>query len=532
MTIIAFLFVIGVLVFIHELGHFLVAKWNGVRVEKFSLGFGKKIFGFRKGETEYLVSILPLGGYVKMYGEGGEGNHIIDCVAPGSKAEQVGFKSGDKIIKIDDLNLGSFTKWKELQNTLNTNNEKEYIFSIERDEKGIKLKSMAENLEGLSAYSEKEYPRSFSNQSIISRFLIVVAGPFMNFFLPFIFLPIVFIIGIAVPAYLERSPVIGFVEPDSAGSKAGFQKGDIVIEVNGKKIENWRDLNITFQSNPDLLLNVTVDRNGTIETIEFIGSPSSQGIVEVGLAEPLEAKIGGVVDGSPAAQKGELKKGDQILAINGRSVSDWYDMATIIRNNNNKEIVLLVNRDDKQLVVKITPEIIEGSNQAAIGITPERDQILKKYGFFEAIFEGIKEAAKLIIEVIVLLFSFLYKLITGQISLGTAGKSLAGPLLIAKISGSAAESGLASLLQFTAFISINLAIINLFPIPMLDGGHVLYLTIESIKRKPLSQRTLEISQRIGLTFLIFIMFIAIFNDITRLKGSIIESISRILEAFR
>ena len=354
----------------------------------------------------------------------------------------------------------------------------------------------------------------------------------MNFFLPFIFLPVVFIIGITVPAYLESSPVIGFVDPDSVASKAGFEKGDKVIEVNGGKIENWRDLNIKFQSNPDVPLNITVDRNGTIETMEFTASPSSQGIVEVGLAEPLEAKIGGVVDGSPAAQKGELKKGDLILAINGKEVSDWYDMASIIRNNADKEISLSVSRDDKQFEVKITPETIEGSNQAAIGITPERDQILKKYGFFKAIFEGIKEAAKLIIEVTVLLFSFLYKLITGQISLGTAGKSLAGPLLIAKISGSAAESGLASLLQFTAFISINLAIINLFPIPMLDGGHVLYLAIESIKRKPLSQKTLEISQRIGLTFLIFIMFIAIFNDITRLKGSIVQSISRILEAFR
>jgi len=532
MTVLAFLFVIGILVFIHELGHFLVAKWIGVRVEKFSLGFGKKIFGFRKGETEYLVSILPLGGYVKMYGEGGEGSHIIDYVTPGSKAEQVGFKSGDKIIKIDDLNLGSFGKWKELENTLNTNNEKEYGFTLERDETRIKLNSMAENLEGLHAYSEKEYTRSFSNQSIIGRFLIVVAGPFMNFFLPFIFLPVVFIIGITVPAYLESSPVIGFVDPDSAASKAGFEKGDKVIEVNGGKIENWRDLNIKFQSNPDVPLNITVDRNGTIETMEFTASPSSQGIVEVGLAEPLEAKIGGVVAGSPAAQKGELKKGDLILAINGKEVSDWYDMASIIRNNADKEISLSVSRDDKQFEVKITPETIEGSNQAAIGITPERDQILKKYGFFKAIFEGIKEAAKLIIEVTVLLFSFLYKLITGQISLGTAGKSLAGPLLIAKISGSAAESGLASLLQFTAFISINLAIINLFPIPMLDGGHVLYLAIESIKRKPLSQKTLEISQRIGLTFLIFIMFIAIFNDITRLKGSIVQSISRILEAFR
>jgi regulator of sigma E protease len=532
MTVLAFIFVIGILVFIHELGHFLVAKWKGVRVEKFSLGFGKKLLGFTAGETEYLISLLPLGGYVKLYGEGGEGNLVIEDVMPNSKADKIGFKPGDKILKIDDIDLASFPTWKELANTLRTNNEKEYIFEIDRQDEKIQINSMAESLDGLNVFSEKEYPRSFSNKSIASRLMIVVAGPFMNFLLPFLFLPIVFLIGISVPAYLESAPVVGYVEPNSAASKAGFEKGDVVKEINGKAIKSWRDLNITFQSNPDIPLTVVVNRNGTTKSIEFKSSPSSQGVVEVGISEPLEAKIGDVIEGSPAAQSGALRKGDQILAANGKKITDWYQMSSIIRDSGEKEISLLVKRGDKQFNVSLIPKIIEGGTYPAIGITPEREQLLKKYGFIDAIIEGIKEAAKLIFEVTVLLFSFLFKLITGKISLGTAGKSLAGPLLIAKVSGSAAESGLASLMQFTAFISINLAIINLFPIPMLDGGHVLYLAIESIKRKPLSQRTLEISQRIGFTLLIFIMFVAIFNDITRLKGSIIESLGRVLEAFR
>jgi regulator of sigma E protease len=532
MTLLAFIFVIGILVFIHELGHFLVAKWRGVRVEKFSLGFGKKLLGFRAGETEYVISLLPLGGYVKLYGEGGEGNFIVEDVIPDSKADKIGFKPADKLLKIDDIDLASFPTWKELANTLRTNNEKEYIFEIERQDQKLQIKSMAESLDGLKVFSEKEYPRSFSNKSIISRLMIVVAGPSMNFLLPFVFLPIVFFIGISIPAYLERAPVLGYVEPNSAASKAGFKKGDVIKEINGKTIKTWRDLNITFQSNPDIPLNIVVNRNGSTKSIEFKPLPSSQGIVEVGISEPLEAKIGEVIEGSPAAESGALQEGDQILEVNGKKITDWYQMASIIRDSGAKEITLLVKRGDKKFDVSLIPKVIDGGTYPAIGITPEREQILEKYGFIDSIIEGIKEAARLIFEVTVLLFSFLFKLFTGKISLTTAGKSLAGPLLIAKVSGSAARSGLASLMQFTAFISINLAIINLFPIPMLDGGHVLYLAIESIKRKPLSQRTLEISQRIGFTILIFIMFVAIFNDITRLKGSIIESLSRILGAFR
>jgi regulator of sigma E protease len=530
-VILAFLFVIGVLVFIHELGHFLVAKWSGIRIEKFSLGFGKKILGFRHGETEYLISVLPLGGYVKMYGEGGEGNFIVDNVEPGSSAEKGGFKSGDKIVSIDGIDSLSFSRWRELESTIKANPEREYTFVIERDEKKIRLNISPKNLDDIKAFSEKEYIRSFSNQSGWSRFRIVVAGPFMNLALSFLLLPIVFMLGISVPAYLERPPVIGYVEPNSDASLAGFQKGDKLLEVNGEGLKTWRDANIAFQSNPSSLLMVKIERDGETKTLELKSPSSPEGIATIGLGESLEAKVGSVGDRTPAQRAG-LKKGDKIVTINGTEISDWYQMTSIIRQKANQEITITIEREGSRLDVKATPEPLKENGQIGIGITLYRDEVLKKYGFFRSIFEGIKEAARLVTEITVLLFSFLYKLITGKISLGTAGKSIAGPLFIAKVSGSAAESGLASLFQFMAFISINLGLINLFPIPMLDGGHVLYLAIESIRRRPLSQRTLEISQRIGFTFLIFIMFLAVYNDLSRLKGSIIESVSRLLGAFR
>ena len=185
-AIIAFIFVIGILVFIHELGHFLVAKWSGVRVEKFSLGFGKKLFGFTRGETEYLVCMLPLGGYVKMYGEGVEGNFIVDKVKAGSLAEKSGFISGDRIVNVEGLDLKEFDRWKQLEAVLEKEPETEYEVTVERDGKPVELTVRAQGFEGSDNYAEKEYPRGFSTQPILNRLAIVVAGPFMNFLLPFI----------------------------------------------------------------------------------------------------------------------------------------------------------------------------------------------------------------------------------------------------------------------------------------------------------------------------------------------------------
>ncbi len=191
-ALIAFLFVIGILVFIHEMGHFLVAKWRGVRVEKFSLGFGKKLFGFTRGETEYIICILPLGGYVKMYGEGSEENIIIDNVEKGSNAEKKGFLSGDRITKIDGIDLKTISSWKQLLFKINSEPQKEMTMEIERDGEMNVIIANSYGLEGIEGYFEEEYPRGFSNKSIFSRFLIVIAGPMMNFLLPLFFFQLFF----------------------------------------------------------------------------------------------------------------------------------------------------------------------------------------------------------------------------------------------------------------------------------------------------------------------------------------------------
>lgn len=530
-SVLAFLFVIGILVFIHELGHFSVAKMCGVRVEKFSLGFGKKIFGFIKGETEYLISLLPLGGYVKMYGEGNEDNVIIDRVDANSTAYKKGFRSGDRVVRIDDLNISSYSQWEKLLNHLRVTPQMERTFVVDRDGEAVSITLKADDLEGVTAFTENEYSRGFSNQSIPERFFIIIAGPMMNFLLPFIFLPLVFMLGISVPAYLEKEPVVGYVSEGSPADTAGFLVGDKIISINGNEMEDWRDVNITLQSNPDAIVKVLINRNGNSKTLDLKAEASQEGLVAVGLSEPLKAKVGGTIEGSPADKAG-LKKGDLITEINGTKIDNWEHMASIIQQNANSKIDIVVNRDDKIMNMALTPEINPQTGDGAIGITLYREQIVKQYGFIDSIINGFKEAASMVYEVTVLLLGFLYKLLTGKIALSTAGKSIAGPLFIAKISGSAAESGIPQLLQFTSFISINLAVINLLPIPMLDGGHVLYLLIETVKRKPLNRKTMEIVQRLGFTLLILIMFLAIYNDISRLSGDITEQLSKLLGIFK
>lgn len=525
--VLGFLFVIGVLVFIHELGHFLVAKWSGVRVEKFSLGFGKKIFGFRRGETEYLISMLPLGGYVKMYGESGEGNFIVEDVDSGSNAEKLGFVSGDKISKIDGNELKEFSTWKSLLSKLQGSEEKQHEYLIERDEDRIRLSGNLQDLEGINAFSEKEYKRGFSNQPLLNRFLIVIAGPFMNFFIPFIFFPIIFYIGIGQPAYLDKVAEVGYIQPQSEAEKAGFQLGDKILRINDKPVKNWKEATIAFQINPDSIVAVTVERGGIEKDLSVNTIANDKGIVSIGIAEPLDAVVGGVGPGTPAKQAG-LQKGDKIIQINDTEITDWYHMASIIKKNASKESTFIINREGKNLTLMITPDTV-GNNQGQIGIGPFQEEIIQKYGFFESIIKGIQKAYDQIIEITVLLFGFLYKMITGAIPLSTAGKTIAGPLLIAQVSGAAAEGGLATLLQFTSFISINLAIINLFPIPMLDGGHVVYITLEAIRRRPLSEKAMEYSQKVGFSFLILLMFLAVFNDITRLKSDIVKPFKKAAE---
>ncbi len=526
-ALLAFTFVIGILVFFHELGHFLVAKWCGVRVEKFSLGFGKKIFGFTRGETEYLISLLPLGGYVKMYGEGTEGNIIVENITGASGDLQ----SGDRIIEIENVDLKQYGSWEKVLKTLLLKPAEKRETKVERDGKVVDLSLKVDELESIEAYSEKEYKRGFANQSALNRFLIVIAGPAMNFIIPFFFMPIVFMVGINVPAYLEKTPEIGFVRPDSPAQNAGFQKGDTIIKIKNKNVDNWQEVNFIFQSNPGSELNIEVNRDGVIESLDLKAEVSNDGLVDLGFRKPLNAVVGGVAPGQPAAKAG-MKEGDKILAINSVTINNWDDMSDLIKQSEGSELDVKVERNNEDITIGLKPQLSSELGKYVIGIEPKIEEITKKYGFFESIIVGIKEAAVLTFTFTLAFFSFLAKLFTGGIALGVAGKSVAGPLMIAKISGAAAEAGLANLLKFTSIISINLAIINLLPIPMLDGGHILYLFLEKVKRKPLNEKTMEISQKVGFSVLIFLMFIAIYNDISRLGGDILNQFIKLMDVFR
>ncbi len=526
-TILAFIFVIGILVFFHELGHFLLAKRSNIRVEQFSLGFGPKLVSFVRGETEYLISALPLGGYVKMYGEGKEGNIIVESVADTESP----LASGDRIIGIKGFSLEKYPSWEKLLYVLRSDSNQQKELEVER---GGKIYSFLINhsaLHDIEAYYEKDYQRGFSAKSITDRFLVVIAGPAMNFIIPFFFMPLVFMFGISVSGYLEDPPDITYVKKNSPAHLSGFAAGDRILSINGKEVKSWRDVNIGVHSNPDSLLEFRVRTGSETRTLALFAEAGPDGRVETGFARPIAATIEQVSESRPAWKAG-IRPGDKIKAIDGVEVTDWNHMSDIIAESGGKRLDFTIERGGDEMNFLLAAEMEQGIERYIIGITPRTDSVLKKYGFFESIRRGVAEAARMTVEITILFFGFLFKLVTGKIALATAGKTVAGPLLIAKVSGDVAQSGISNLLQFTSLISINLALINLLPIPMLDGGHLLYLGIEKIKRKPLSVKTLEITQRIGFSFLIFIMAAALYNDILRMRGDIFSQFGRILDLFR
>ena len=430
--IIYFLIVLGVLIFVHEFGHFIIAKKSGVGVLKFSLGFGPKIIGKRIGETEYQISAIPLGGYVKIVGENPD--------------EEV---------------------------------------------------------------SEEDRKKSFSEKPLGTRAAIIGFGPFMNLFLSFLLFCIVALIGFKVPAFMEAPPRVGWIDPDSPAQKAGLRAGDLIVRVNDQEITNWEELTFIVASNPNGRLRLDIEREGTIVTTALV--PEERGLWGAGYAglQPeLPPLIKEIKEGYPA-ELGGLKKDDVILAIDGQEIWHWIQMAMIIWDNPGKTLTFKVKRGQEILSFPITPKSVEAGEKTIglIGISNPGDMVLKQYGPLRAIVRGGLETLQVTERTI----TVFWKLIMGRVSFRTVG----GPISIFKMTGAVAKMGIRDFMVFMASLSITLAIINVLPIPVLDGGHLLFLGIEGIRRKPVGVRTREVAYRAGLVIIIMLMLLVMYNDITK-----------------
>jgi regulator of sigma E protease len=464
-TIIAFIVVLGILIFFHEFGHFVMAKWIGIRVERFSLGFGPKIIGHKYGDTEYRISALPFGGYVKMTGENPE-----------------------------------------------------------------------EPLKG--------EPWEFGSRSIWERTRVVICGPGMNLILAVVFLGLPFFMGRQVPAYLQSKPVIGWIDSNSPAEKAGLQIGDLILSINEKEVSDWQTVETIVATRPRTEIAIAVERDGERLLINATTEEiTSIGMGRLGIDRHIPPKIGGLSPGFPAEKAG-LQIGDKILAVEGQTVNHWYELANLIHERPEKPVKFDIERNGETFDVVITPMAYESENrpsyitrfimwvkglfgfsgsqgndtpeQAAnmevekfglIGISQYQETVLKKYGVVGSTIAGFKESLRLL----KITLEFLYKLVSGKAS----PKSLGGPIMIAHVAGEAAKTGLAELIYFMGFLSLQLGILNLLPIPVLDGGHLLFFGIEAIHGKPPSIKTREIAQQIGLVILLILMVYVVYNDILR-----------------
>jgi regulator of sigma E protease len=428
-TLISFLFVLGVLIFVHELGHFLMARRHGVRVITFSLGFGPKILKVTRGETEYCISVIPLGGYVKMAGE-----------TP------------------DDPRSGE--------------------------------------------------PDEFLSKTKWQRFQILFAGPAMNILLAIALLAFVLSQGVRVKAYLEDPPVVAAVQSGSPAQRAGVMSGDRIQSVAGHEVSTWEDLEIAIVTRrPDREFALSLLREGRPITLTVM--PVAQGryeVADIGILPDTHPYVVAVVPGEPAERAG-LKAGDVILSIDGEAIATHAQLISVISRSTGKQIALRVRRANEELTLKGTPE--QRGNRGMLGFQPSDEYKSFKPGPVDAVWLSIVRN----IENSGLIFRTLAGLFTGE----TSVRALQGPVGIAQLSGESAEEGFVSLLGLMAMLSINLGIINLMPVPVLDGGHIVIMALEGIARRDFSMQVKEKMLLAGFVVLMMLMVTVIYNDLTRIS---------------
>lgn len=445
-TIIWFLVALVILVAVHEFGHFYVARRCGVKVLRFSIGFGRVLWRRRDRQgTEYALAAIPLGGYVKMLDE----------------------REGD--------------------------------------------------------VPEEELHRSFNRKNVWQRIAIVAAGPVANFILAILLFWL-----LMIPGTREPIPIVGDVEPGSVAAQAGLEAGQEILAVDGEPTPTWQALHQQL-----------LRRLGESGTIQFLvkypgsdlqymsqapldgwlrGAEEPDPVAGLGLTldrpEP-QAILGQIVPDSPAERAG-LLSGDRILSVDGELVSGWSEWVDYVRARPGQEIQMTVERDGGQTSLSVTPETIEENGErfgrVGVGIQPQpwpEERIRTyHYGLVESFVAGVDRTW----ETAGFVLLSVKKLVVGEIST----KNLSGPITIAKVAGDSAESGWKSFVGFVALLSIFLGVFNLLPIPVLDGGHLLYYAIEVVKGSPVSDRVQQVGYQIGLVMVVGLMVLAFYNDIMRL----------------
>ncbi len=434
-TFLAFVFVLGVLVFVHELGHFLAAKRVGIKVLKFQLGFNPTIVSFRRGDTEYGIGALPLGGYVKMAGETPEDGP--------------------------------------------TGNQDEFL-----------------------------------SKSKWERFQVLIMGPVMNLVLAVVLLAVVLYQGAEVPVYQDQPPVVGAVTPDSPAAKADIRRGDRVLTVANRRVETWEQFFIAVGTRPNREVTITLNRQGNELARQVTPGTvpdSKYEIGDIGVWPDAHPNVPRVTAGEPADKAG-IKPGDVILEINGEPIVLPSQLVGIIGRHTGKPITVTVRREGERRNFTVTP--ITGctgvvGDQGCIGVGLGEETKKIQPGVFQAVVMSVRRN----VEMTVLILDTIWGLLTRE----TSPKQLMGPVAIAQLSGESAQLGWIALFSLMASISLNLGLLNLMPVPVLDGGHIFIMALEGVARRDFSMRVKEKMLLAGFVVLMMLMVTAIYNDLTRIS---------------
>ncbi|WP_338365473.1 sigma E protease regulator RseP [uncultured Pseudoalteromonas sp.] len=441
----SFILALGILVAIHEYGHFWVARKMGVKVLRFSIGFGKPLLKWHdKYNTEYVIAAIPLGGYVKMLDE-----------------------------RVDDV-------------------------------------------------PQSERHLSFNAKSVQARIAIVAAGPLANFLFAIVALATMYMVGVQ-----SVKPVVGNITEGSRAEQAGIMPSEQIIKIGDDEITTWQDATFALMSSlgeqnvPVVVRNQNYQEQTKVLNVEGwkldqqdVPPLSSLGIVPF---RPQATLTIAAITKNSAAELANLQVNDTIIAVNGETISDWQQLVNLITQSANKSLQFSVKRQDSINSVTVTPKSRineQGIEQGFLGVAPvvepwpEGYVETRSFGPLDSIVRGTQETWRLI----TLSFDMIGNLITGQVSV----KNLSGPVGIAVGAGTSVSYGLVAFLSFLALISVNLGVFNLLPLPVLDGGHLMYYIIELFRKKPVSEKTQEFGFKVGALLLIFLTCFALFNDVSRL----------------